>query len=171
MEKRQNTYHHIAKGLVFAAFFWTSVAFAELKHKLDDIMRALVTVESSCNPKAINPADGVAVKITSYGLGQLTLATAEHICDLHHVEDLMNGVKNLRCTKKLVTLLGYMYQTDEDVIAAYNTGTPCVCDGQRFRYVDNNKICGKSCKYKGTYRNFEYISKVLNVLEQKSFCY
>lgn len=105
------------------------------------LLHAILEFESSFRRLAINKQKpGVAV--TSHGLGQLTLDTAEAHCQMG-VADLYNPSKNIRCSAKV---LRYQLDRFEDVdyaIAAYNSGTPCVCDGRFYRYEGwhDGEIC------------------------------
>jgi soluble lytic murein transglycosylase-like protein len=65
----------------------------EREHSLpENSLRAIIRLESDFNPKAINDK----AKIASYGLGQLTLATAKAHCGLEK-KDIFDFVKN-NCT-------------------------------------------------------------------------
>ena len=98
------------------------------------MLHTLIVMESNYQHKAINPKDpnrGVAV--TSYGLGQLTEDTAWDVCGLFK-DELYDPFKNIECSAKLVKYQLNRYKKDISyAVAAYNAGTPCVCDGVYYK--------------------------------------
>lgn len=84
-----------------------------------ELFHALVMVESSFNPKAINKT----ARIKSYGLAQLTIDTAQHHCKLSKKE-IMDPTKNLFCGAKVLRYQLRRYKGDVDkALSAYNAGT------------------------------------------------
>ena len=167
MEKRKWA-DTVAQGFIVAGLLFSQTALAVLK-EISPLVRAIITVESSCRTNAVNEADGKAVKVTSYGIGQITLATAESQCGIKNVEKLYDKAVALRCTKKIVARLLNKYQDETLAIAAYNLGQPCQCNGEVFRYP-NGKVCGKACSEVGSHRNAKYIDDVQKVLQSGKFC-
>lgn len=83
-------------------------------------------MESCFNPKAVNDK----AKIASYGLGQLTLATARAYCGLEK-KDIFNGEKNGACAAKVFATQYKRFKKNLTLtVLAYNEGTPCVCNGK-----------------------------------------
>ncbi len=70
--------------------------------------------------------------MSSYGLGQLTIDTAIAHCRLAAWE-IHDVVKNVMCSAKVLRSQLDRYVSKDDriawAVAAYNSGTPCVCDG------------------------------------------
>jgi len=133
----------------------------------DKLLVAIVTTESNFDPLAYNPASRPGVRVSSFGLGQITLHTARNHCSMNK-NDLMHPKKNLACAstilkKHLVRFNGNIKRA----ISAYNAGTPCECDGVRFVKLDGKgKACFteayrfKRCAY-GTFLNETYVKTVL----------
>ena len=120
-------------------------------HNVDpELMYAICLVESKCNAHAINNDDGTAnekaigIKIKSYGLFQIKLATAEdlgfiiktyvtsftkrgkHITKHRQVidnsDELLKPATNAFYAAKFVAKLFKKYQSTEKTISAYNAG-------------------------------------------------
>lgn len=103
----------------------------------ENLFHALILVESNYNPNAIN----TTAPVKSYGLTQLTVATAKHRCRLKK-KDIMDPKKNLFCGAKVLAYQLKRYQGDTDkALSAYNAGT----------YTRNN---------------FEYVMRVKSQLER-----
>jgi soluble lytic murein transglycosylase-like protein len=119
----------------------TLIAKLEAEHGLPkNALRAIIRLESAFNPKAINDKS----KIHSYGLGQLTLATAKAHCGLEK-KDIFNGPKNGACAAKVLASQYKRYKKNLLLtVLAYNEGTPCVCDGKFFtRNLGKRKVICK----------------------------
>jgi soluble lytic murein transglycosylase-like protein len=138
-----------------------------------NLLAAILQFESSFRPKAINTQKpGVAV--TSHGLGQLTLDTAAAHCRMR-LSDLYNPLMNIRCSAKV---LRYQLDRFEDLdyaIAAYNSGTPCVCDGKVYRYQGwhdgevcrmprSRKIFSCSSNDEGRFLNQRYVDGIKSLM-------
>lgn len=83
------------------------------------LLSAVIHQESHFNPKAIN----VKAPIASYGIGQLTKATAAHHCGIKESE-LLDLRKNLECSAKVLAYQFRRYKGDFDkTMSAYNAGT------------------------------------------------
>lgn len=116
------------------------------------ILDALITIESNYKI-AVNPKNFKKnVFVTSFGLGQLTYSSALNHCSLSR-KNILDPIKNIFCSAKILR-----YQLDRfdnsipHAIAAYNQGTPCICDGKRYVQNLNGKI--KACKNFNTKRIF-----------------
>lgn len=110
-----------------------------------NMLDAIIRVESSYNIKAVNPRrPGVA--IPSFGLGQLTRETAMFQCHLTTAE-IHDPQKNIMCSAKVLRKQLSRYRRKANAIAwavaAYNWGTPCVCDGANYVKVISHqeKVC------------------------------
>lgn len=103
----------------------------ELENKLElptGSFEALIKVESRFNRKAINRK----APVHSYGIGQLTLATAK-FCGLTR-KTILDYKKNLECSANLFKAKLDKYKQDLDkAVVAYNDGTPCICDRKIYR--------------------------------------
>jgi len=85
----------------------------------ENIFHALILVESSYDPNAVNST----APVKSYGLTQLTVATAKHHCNLKK-KDIMDPRKNLFCGAKVLSKQLKRYGGDVDkALSAYNAGT------------------------------------------------
>lgn len=104
-------------------------------------LKAIVSIESNFNADSINSD----AKIHSYGIGQITKATAKHHCNLNF-NNIMEVNKNLSCSAKV---LAYQYRRFKGnllkSVLAYNEGTPCVCNGE-FYYRDLGRNKKSYCK-------------------------
>lgn len=86
---------------------------------------ALILVESSYNEKAISPKVVRKGKLMprSYGLTQLTLATAKRFCNLSR-RNILDPMKNLECGAKVFQYQYQRYGGNLDkALSAYNAGT------------------------------------------------
>jgi soluble lytic murein transglycosylase-like protein len=93
---------------------------AALKYGLSPLLLAgVIHQESNFIPIAINDK----APVVSYGLGQLTKATAIHHCKLEKSE-IMNVTKNLDCAAKVLAYQMKRYNGNIDLaLSAYNAGT------------------------------------------------
>lgn len=109
------------------------VADAEKKHGLPSgMLHAIVMVESNYTIRALNPASRKGTAITSYGIGQLTLATARHHCKLSE-QEIYDPKKNIDCSAIVLKYqLERHHHAIDNAVAAYNAGTPCRCNGEIF---------------------------------------
>jgi soluble lytic murein transglycosylase-like protein len=125
------------------------------------LLDSLVSYESGYNPNSTNPRKGKN-RVASYGLGQLTLNTARRFCGIHTVKALYNPQLNLRCSAKLLhnLLARYRNSSVSWAIAAYNAGTPCICDGRRYRRGRRSCRASKRHCHKGEFLNQKYVSDV-----------
>jgi soluble lytic murein transglycosylase-like protein len=117
------------------------IAKLEIENGLPkNALRAIIRLESAFNPKAVNDK----AKIASYGLGQLTLATAKAHCNLEK-KDIFNQNKNGECAAKVLATQYKRFNKNLVLtILAYNEGTPCICDGRFFvRNLGRRKIVCK----------------------------
>jgi soluble lytic murein transglycosylase-like protein len=106
---------------------------AAAHHGIDtQLFRAIVLVESHFDPQAKNDK----APVWSYGIGQLTKATAIHRCKLSP-DKIMDPVLNAECAAKVLAYQIDRYGGDRrKAVSAYNAGT----------YTE---------------RNVEYVEKVL----------
>lgn len=114
------------------------------------LLYSICLVESRCNARAVNKDDGTpeekaaGIKIKSFGLFQMKLATAENlgfvsktkvvitklrgkrvITKTHYIDnskDLFNAGTNAFYAAKLIARLYKKYHSTEKVISAYNAG-------------------------------------------------
>lgn len=116
----------------------------ELENKLKLPVRSLETIikmESRFNENAINKN----APIHSYGIGQLTLATAK-ICGLT-IETILDYKKNLECSASVFKSKLDRYKQDlYKAVVAYNEGTPCICNGEE--YVRDLGVTKRVCSTK-----------------------
>lgn len=124
----------------------------QLPHKMLD---SIVRVESSYKIAAVNPRHpGVAV--ASFGLGQLTVDTAHDVCGMSPSE-MHDPRKNIVCAAKVLRKQLNRYRSKSNkiawAVAAYNSGTPCVCDGEFYTKVVGGEEV--TCRHK---RNLEPLS-------------
>jgi len=149
------------------------VTKAEIDYTLPPgLLDAIVQQESNYRIFADNLASNKGVRVSSYGLGQLTLESAKHHCKLakryiHHPR------KNIRCAAKIIDYQLTRYKGNIGrAVAAYNWGTPCECNGKVFKQklrkltrVCKKKLKGKNvpirCKKRGTFLNQNYVDSVL----------
>lgn len=83
------------------------------------LLAGVIHQESAFNPYAINNK----APVWSYGLGQLTIATAKYRCGLKK-EDLLDPRKNLQCAGKVLAYQLQRYNGNIDLaLSAYNAGT------------------------------------------------
>jgi soluble lytic murein transglycosylase-like protein len=103
-----------------------------LKYALPPLLfAAIIHQESSFNPKAVNSTAPVA----SYGIGQLTKATAAHHCKMDESE-LLDLEKNLECSAKVLAYQFKRYKGDFDkTMSAYNAGTYTLKNTEYVRLV------------------------------------
>ena len=116
----------------------------ELEKKLKLPTKSLETIirmESKFNENAINSG----APIHSYGIGQLTLATAK-TCGLD-INTILDYKKNLECSAKILKQKLDRYKNDlYKAVVAYNEGTPCICDGEK--YIRDLGRTKKICSFK-----------------------
>ena len=127
-----------------------------------NLLSAILEFESHFQPLAVNyKKPGVAV--TSHGLGQLTLDTAAAHCNLQ-LADLYSPNKNINCSAKVLKYQLIRYANVDYAIAAYNSGTPCVCDGKVYRYNGwhDGEVCRKPRSHKPFVCNMEEKGRFLN---------
>jgi soluble lytic murein transglycosylase-like protein len=83
------------------------------------LLAGVIHQESSFRPDALNDQ----APVWSYGLGQLTIATADHHCKLSE-EEIFDVVKNLKCSAKVLAWQMKRYKGNVDkALSAYNAGT------------------------------------------------
>jgi hypothetical protein len=129
------------------------------------LLQAIIAVESSYRPTAINDVGG-GTAIVSYGIGQLT-ADSLQTCAIDF-KDRFDGHKGLRCAGRLLRGLLLKYHNSEAAISGYNDGTPCVCEkGKWVVYASTKKcplpqrrVCDKTLE--GDWRNQKYVNLVLD---------
>jgi soluble lytic murein transglycosylase-like protein len=131
------------------------------------LLVAIIKTESSFNPLAYNPSSRPGVKVSSFGLGQITLQTGRNTCNMSK-KDLLQPKKNILCSSTI--LKNHLERFNGNIkraISAYNAGTPCECDGRRFVRLDGKgRSCFsenhrfKRCEY-GTFLNQPYVNNVL----------
>lgn len=129
-----------------------------------NLLAAIVKVESDFDVKAVSRGTP-----KSYGLAQVTKATAAYRCGLDSVSSkvLLSPAVNLNCAAAILKDDIEIYRGNlKFVIAAYNAGTACVCDGHAYFNAHDGKICNLhkktsvSCERKGIILNRGYIKKV-----------
>jgi len=124
------------KKMTFTALELRSlVQRAEKLYRLPrNMLDAIIRVESSYRITAVNPRR-VGVAVPSFGLGQLTHDTAAFVCGLSPSE-IHDPRKNLECSAKVLSKQLSRYRAKANAVAwavaAYNWGTPCVCDGANY---------------------------------------
>ena len=144
-----------------------------------NLLHTLIVMESNYNIHAINPKDAKrGVGVTSYGLGQITEDSARNHCAFT-LEELYDPTKNIVCSAKIIKyqLLRYKHNISM-AVAAYNVGTPCVCDGGAYTrkinkdvevcYIYNKKIKKNEPVLCNTYEygkflNQEYVDKFFSL--------
>jgi soluble lytic murein transglycosylase-like protein len=136
----------------------------------DGLLRAVIDVESSFIPDAINHASTPGVAVTSHGLGQLTADTARHHCSIKQIETLYEPDVNIKCSAKVFSYQMRRFMGDvERAIAAYNAGTPCECiEGfYKKKLSKDYTVCRKGdgnlmeCAGKPRFLNQQYVDKVI----------
>lgn len=143
----------------------------EIEYQLPPgLLLAIIETESSFKPKAVNPAGRPGVAVTSYGLGQVTMATARSACNVTRLRTLMQTRVNVRCAAAILKRQLNRYNGEvRATIAAYQTGTACICKGNVFKEPNNSKACrfrrkvGKpiACANSGAFMNQYYVNKVM----------
>jgi len=143
----------------------TETTVVEREQKIPvGLLRAIVSVESSFRPKAVNDVGTPGTAIASYGIGQLTVESLQ-TCGIKF-EERFNGVKGLKCAARLLKGLLLRYEDSEAAISGYNDGTPCLCANGRWM-TPLNKSCPlplrKPCNKlsEGQWRNQKYVDSVL----------
>ena len=103
----------------------------EIKNGLPSgMLKAIIKIESNFESNAVN----IEAPVPSYGIGQLTIATAKHHCKLKE-EEIMDLKKNLSCSAKVLSHQYKRYKNVNIAVMAYNEGTPCTChDGFYMRF-------------------------------------
>lgn len=143
----------------------------EKKYSIPEfLLDAIIQQESNYVVKALNPDSREGVRVSSFGLGQLTLPTAETHCKLNK-QQVYHPIKNIECSAKVLKWQLIRYKGNiKRAVAAYQWGTPCECDGQVFtqRFKSRTRICLKKgnmtpmvCKRRGTFWNQWYVDQVL----------
>lgn len=143
------------------------------------LLDSIIEQESSYRIKAVNRANKKhKVKIPSFGLGQLTLDTAKWHCRLRR-KQLLNPERNIKCSAKVLKWQLDRYEGHlGKAVAAYQWGTPCICDGKVYvqKLFKKTRTCvtyrkGKPrpilCEKKGTFWNQWYVDSVLERRKQK----
>lgn len=127
-------------------------------------LRAIIKLESNFNAKAIN----TNAPVVSYGVGQLTMATAK-LCGLTK-DTIMDYKKNLNCSAKLFKSQLVRYKNDlNKAVVAYNEGTPCICEGGIFKrnlgvtrftcfMKKNGESIPRTCSNEGELLETKYLS-------------
>jgi len=146
------------------------VSKAEIDFNLPEgLLDAIVKQESNYKIFAKNPKSKKnKVKISSYGLGQLTIPSANHHCGLSR-KQIYHPRKNIRCSAKILNHQLRRFQGKiERAIAAYQWGTPCECNGKVYTRQMNRgiQVCKLNkrpmrCKKKGTFFNQYYVDGVM----------
>jgi len=147
------------------------IAKAEVRHGLPQgLLTSIVRVESNFQEKAHNSHENPGVAVSSYGLGQLTIATSESHCGLK-LENIYDPRKNLDCSARVLKFQLRRYGRDMNkAIAAYQWGTPCMCDGKVYkRQGGKYRVCKwmgsmepMYCNKKNLFYNQSYVDNVLN---------
>ena len=119
------------------------------QYHIDPIVyHALIMNESSYKPGAVNKAGNKGVKISSFGIGQLTKSTAKWFCGISSEDDLVDVEKNLDCSARYFSWQIKRYKGDLfKAISAYNAGS----------YVTWNKWYNEKVEH--------YIKKLRRTLE------
>jgi len=149
----------------------------EARYKLPiGLLLAIIDTESNFQAKAINPAGAPGVYVTSYGLGQVTMATAKHMCNIRDLKFLMQSRINIKCTASILQKQLARYQGEvRATIAAYQTGTACICKNEVFMEPSSggSKVCKfrsrlitRKCSDPGAFMNQSYVNKVMNKRSQ-----
>lgn len=144
----------------------------EVQYKLPPgLLSAIIETESNFAPRAINPSGRPGVIISSYGLGQVTMATARHVCNIRELRTLMQSRVNLRCTAAILKRQLTRYRGElRASIAAYQTGTACICRNYVYREPSSggSRVCKfrnnfkvRSCSEPGIFVNQSYVNKVM----------
>ena len=128
------------------------------------LFQALIKFESNYNQNATSPQTSPGV--TSYGLGQITKATADNFCKFNS-DEIYDAIKNLRCSARIFAY--HLKRFDGNIeyaLSAYNAGEPCVCNGGIF--IRFEKPCKKDkqimkCEKEGDIHNTWYTSGVIKV--------
>lgn len=95
------------------------------------LFHAIIIVESRYKPLAVN----LDAPVKSYGLTQLTKATAEHHCRLSF-EKIMVPEENIKCGAKVLSYQLNRYKGDiYKTISAYNAGTFTTKNSEYVRLV------------------------------------
>lgn len=120
---------------------------AEKQYNIPEgVLDSIITIESNYVIAAVNPVNFKKdVFVSSFGLGQLTYATALAHCALSK-ESILNPIKNIFCSAKVLKYQLNRYGNSIlYAVAAYNLGTPCVCDGKKYIREINGKtkVCQK----------------------------
>lgn len=135
-----------------------------------NLLNAVIKFESDHNTTAVNSIKP-GVVVPSFGLGQLTYATAKSHCDLGP-EKIFEPRANVFCSARVLKYQLDRYNDSVDyALAAYNDGTPCVCDGKFYTRIlrRDPEICRKpksriplACtdKEKGRFKNQPYVDSV-----------
>lgn len=136
------------------------------------LLHAIIQQESSFQVKAVNLARNKGVKISSFGLGQLTLPSAKWYCNLKK-KQIYNPQKNIRCAATIINYQLKRYKGHvRRAVAAYNWGTPCECNGKVFKQklAKFTRTCKHKtkgiyipirCKKSGSFLNQSYVDNVL----------
>lgn len=120
-----------------------------------NLLLAIVQQESDFNVKA-------RLK-NSYGLGQVTTQTARSHCGIRKVKDLYDYETNLDCAARVLKYqLERYHNSTYYAIAAYNSGTPFICTGSKFKRKLGSHLVQYlgPCKKSGMVHNIAYVSGV-----------
>jgi hypothetical protein len=156
----------------------TTLSLFEAIHKYESVygiprglLAAVIKYESGFNTRAINTPENPGVAVASYGLGQLTLATAKYFCQINKVKDLFQPEKNLACAAKVLSHHLLRFQAKRNpvswAVSAYNAGEPAVCVGGKFMRFGKTLPQLDGCK-DGTFQNKKYVGDVLLLWNKKS---
>jgi soluble lytic murein transglycosylase-like protein len=139
------------------------IQLTEKKFSLpDNLLYAIIDQESSFQIKAKSQ--------DSHGLGQIRLGTAREFCDIHHKSQLYDYRKNIECA---ATFLKYQLDRYENVylaIAAFNAGTPFVCNGRVYKRDLGRRVetLKNPCNKKGVVANSKYVKGVMQKWKSKN---
>lgn len=133
-----------------------------------NLIEAIVTVESSCNPWAVRfepeyrwlyNVDAIASNMRypsaveehlqkhSYGLGQVMGSVFRELGYTGPLMECFNPITNLHYMAKHLKKFVQTYSTEQDAVASYNAGSA--------RFLPS-----------GLHENFRYVDKVYSVLNQ-----
>jgi soluble lytic murein transglycosylase-like protein len=167
MEKIMKYLLFLVTMSVQAGNFDQLIAAQEARRQIPTgLLYKIVQVESNFRPNAVNKD----ARIWSYGLTQLTESTAMETCMLP-MSKIMEPERNIDCGARVLMLLLQKYSV-RHAVAAYNSGTPCVCVNGSFRFVGPSKedygSCGGECTMIGAIKNSKYVNLVLNSPQPKT---
>lgn len=133
-------------------------------HIPKNLLYAIVDQESGFRTKAIYRG--------SHGLGQLKTQTAKNHCNVKKRSQLYDYKQNLECAAIFFKYQLERYENDTYyAIAAYNAGTPFICNGSQYsrdlgRSVEKLGSCKK--QQRGLVANQKYVIKVIDKWRAKN---